>query len=87
VRQLKLDPAIVIAVLALAVLGTVMIFSASAVRADREHAGDNYYYFKRQLVFLTAGVLVLLATAAVPYGFWGKGIAPLLTMTVSSCTP
>jgi cell division protein FtsW len=82
VRHLKLEPAIVIAVLTLAVLGTVMIFSASAVRADREHAGDDYYYFKRQLVFLAAGITALLTSAAVPYGFWGKGIVPLLTMTV-----
>jgi len=82
VRHLKLDPVIVIAVLALAVLGTVMVFSASAVRADREHAGDDYYYFNRQLVFLAAGVAVLLVAAAVPYGFWGKGVAPLLVITV-----
>jgi cell division protein FtsW len=82
-RHLKLDPTIVIAVLVLAVLGTVMVFSASAVRADREHAGDDYYYFKRQLVFLAVGVGVLLASAAIPYGFWGKGIAPLLVLTVS----
>ena len=81
-RHLKFDPVIVIAVLALAVLGTVMIFSASAVRADREHAGDDYYYFKRQLVFLAVGVAVLLGAAVVPYGFWGKGIAPLLAITV-----
>jgi cell division protein FtsW len=81
-RHLRLDPAIVIAILALAVLGTVMIFSASAVRADREHAGDDYYYFKRQLVFLTVGVTILLASASIPYSLWGKGVAPLLTMTV-----
>jgi cell division protein FtsW len=82
VRHLILDPTIVIAVLVLAVLGTVMVFSASAVRADREHAGDNYYYFKRQLVFLAVGVGLLLASAALPYGFWGKGIAPLLVLTM-----
>jgi cell division protein FtsW len=81
-RHLKLDPTIVTAVLVLAVLGTVMVFSASAVRADREHAGDDYYYFKRQLVFLAVGVVVLLTGAALPYGFWGKGVAPLLVLTV-----
>ena len=80
-KNLKLDPTIVIAVLALAVLGTVMIYSASAVRADREYGGDSYYFFKRQLVFLVTGVGVLLAAAAIPYGFWRKGIAPLLILT------
>jgi cell division protein FtsW (lipid II flippase) len=45
-RHLRLDPTLVIAVLSLAILGTVMVFSASAVRADTEHGGDGYYYFK-----------------------------------------
>jgi len=81
-RHLRLDPFIVTIVLALAVLGTVMVFSASAVRADLEHAGDHYFFFKRQLVFLALGVLMMVASAAIPYGFWGKGIAPLLVGTM-----
>jgi cell division protein FtsW len=81
-RHLRLDPTIVIAVLTLAVLGTVMVFSASAVRADTEHGGDGYYYFKRQLFFLGAGLVALLVGAAIPYGFWEASAIPLLAATI-----
>ena len=81
-RHLRLDPVIVGVVLALAVLGTVMVFSASAVRADLEHGGDDYFFFKRQLFFLALGILLMVGAAAVPYGFWGKGIAPMLAGTI-----
>ncbi|MDF1535822.1 MAG: putative lipid II flippase FtsW [bacterium] len=81
-RHLRLDPTIVIAVLALAVLGTVIVFSASAVRADNEHGGDGYYYFKRQLFFLGAGLVALLVGAAIPYHFWEAGVIPLLGATI-----
>lgn len=81
-RHLRLDPTLVIAVLALAILGTVMVFSASAVRADTEHGGDGYYYFKRQIFFLVAGIMALVVGAAIPYGVWEKSVILLLGITV-----
>lgn len=81
-RHLRLDPTIVIAVLALAILGTVMVFSASAVRADSEHGGDGYYYFKRQIFFLVLGILAMILIAAIPYGFWEMSVVPLLGATL-----
>ena len=81
-RHLRLDPALVIAVLALAILGTVMVFSASAVRADTEHGGDGYYYFKRQIFFLIVGIMALVVGAAIPYGTWEKVVIGLLGVTV-----
>jgi len=81
-RHLRLDPTLVIAVLSLAILGTVMIFSASAVRADTEHGGDGYYYFKRQIFFFMVGIMALLACAAIPYGIWEKSVIGLLGLTV-----
>jgi cell division protein FtsW len=81
-RHLRLDPTLVIAILALTVLGTVMVFSASAVRADVEHGGDGYYFFKRQLFFLGVGLVALLACAAIPYGFWEVSVIPLLAVTI-----
>jgi cell division protein FtsW len=79
---MRFDPTIIISVLALAILGTVMVYSASAVKADRDFAGDGYYFFKRQLVFLAAGVLVMLACAAIPYRFWGVAAMPLVPVTL-----
>lgn len=81
-RHLRLDPTLVIAVLALAILGTVMVFSASAVRADTEHGGDGYYYFKRQIFFLVLGIMALVVGASIPYGVWEKSVIVLLGITV-----
>lgn len=81
-RHLRLDPTLVIAVLSLAILGTVMVFSASAVRADTEHGGDGYYYFKRQIFFFIVGVMALVAGAAIPYEIWEKSVIGLLGLTV-----
>ncbi len=81
-RNLRLDSTLVIAVLALAILGTVMVFSASAVRADTEHGGDAYYYFKRQIFFLMVGIMALIAGAAIPYEIWGKSVIGLLAVTI-----
>jgi cell division protein FtsW len=81
-RHLRLDPTLVIAVLSLAILGTVMVFSASAVRADTEHGGDGYYYFKRQIFFLIVGIMALVVGAAIPYGIWEKSVIGLLALTV-----
>jgi len=81
-RHLKLDPTLVIAVLALAILGTVMVFSASAVRADTEHGGDGYYYFKRQIFFLMVGIMALVVGAAIPYEVWEKSVVGLLALTM-----
>ena len=81
-RHLRLDPTLVIAVLALAILGTVMVFSASAVRADNEHGGDGYYYFKRQIFFLMVGIMALVLGAAIPYEVWEKSVVGLLALTV-----
>ena len=81
-RHLRLDPTIVIAVLALAILGTVMVFSASVVRADTEYGGDGYYYFKRQIIFLIAGVMAMVAGAAIPYEVWEKSVMLLMGITI-----
>lgn len=81
-RHLRLDPTLVIAILALAILGTVMVYSASAVRADTEHGGDGYYYFKRQIFFLVVGIMALVVGAAIPYGVWEKSVVLLLGITI-----
>jgi cell division protein FtsW len=81
-RHLRLDPTLVIAVLALAILGTVIIFSASAVRADTEHGGDGYYYFKRQIFFLIVGIMAMVLGAAIPYKVWERSVIGLLALTI-----
>ncbi len=48
-------------VIALAVFGAVMAYSASSVYADQYH-GDSAYYFKRHMIYLLVGVV-----SAIPF--------------------
>jgi cell division protein FtsW len=57
------------AVLALAGLGLVMVYSASSVVA-LERYGDSWYYLKRQAVFLLGGFFSLGACLATDYHRW-----------------
>ena len=46
-KVFRIDPVIVIAVLALMVLGATMVYSASAVKASRD-MGDGGFFFKNR---------------------------------------
>jgi cell division protein FtsW len=46
-------------------IGLVMVLSASGIRAE-EHAGDKYYFFKRQLAFAAGGGITLWGAALIP---------------------
>ena len=81
-KSFRVDPAIVIAVLTLMILGTVMVYSASAVRADRD-MGDSAFFFKRQLFFSIAALLTMVIVSLIPYQTWRTGAAPLLILTVA----
>jgi cell division protein FtsW len=59
------------ATLLLVLGGLVMVFSASAA-ADFARYGDSAYHLKRQLVFITAGVIALLLCARTPYEKWRR---------------
>ncbi len=48
-------------VIALAVFGAVMAYSASSVYADQYH-GDSAYYFKRHIIYLVLGIV-----ASIPF--------------------
>lgn len=80
-RTYRLDPAIVITVLVLMVLGSMMVYSASAVKASRD-MGDGGFFFKKQTVFGIAALVTMMIASVVPYGFWRIAVAPLLVLTV-----
>ncbi len=83
-RHLRFDPVIVFTVLALAIMGTMMVYSASAVIADREYQGDEYHFLKRQSVFLALGIIIMVFLAMIPYEFWGNAVIPLLFISLAS---
>jgi cell division protein FtsW len=57
---------IFIIVLALLCVGIVMIYSTSAIFADRRF-GSNYYFLKRQLIWVTVGLIGFFSFSNVDY--------------------
>ena len=55
----------------LLLLGTLMIASASYPYAS-VHYGDGAYYIKRQIVFLTIGILAMIFTSKISLDFYKK---------------
>ena len=79
-KRVPVDPALLAITLVLALVGVVMVFSASAVVAgSRFH--DPWYFLKRQLAWLGAGLLVMHLVSKIDYALWRKLSVPLLLMT------
>ncbi len=65
------DKTILYATLALAVFGLMMIFSAGVIYANTRF-GDPNFFFKRQLIGVSIGLLAMYLTQRLDYNFWKK---------------
>ena len=80
--SLRYDPVLLGAVVALAAFGVVMVYSASAVFAvERLH--DSLYFFKRQALGASVGLLVLLGTLKLGYRRLEALAVPLLLFALA----
>ena len=81
-KRVAMDHTLLIVTITLALVGLVMVFSASAVVAgNRFH--DPGYFLKRQLAWLTFGFLLLHLASHIDYIWWKRLAIPLLgLMTV-----
>ena len=59
------DRLLLFIILSLTVYGSLMIFSASTAYASIRFA-DTYYFVKRQAMWVTLGIFVMLAVSRVP---------------------
>lgn len=66
-----IDRWMLLAVIALCIFGTVMVFSASYYDAIHSN-GTPYYYLIRQLMWLGVGTIGMIFFAATDYHFWAK---------------
>jgi cell division protein FtsW len=65
--------------LALVAVGVVMLYSATAVMAERSPKyNDSTWFLKRQLVWVLLGIAAMIVTARVPYTFWDRWRVPVL---------
>src|SRR6266545_5308700 len=76
-KRVPMDHTLFIVTITLALIGLVMVFSASAVVAgNRFH--DAGYFLKRQLAWLTFGFLLLHLISHIDYIWWKRLSIPLL---------
>lgn len=62
-------------------LGTVMIYSASAVRAFSQH-GDGTRYLLQHLVSVLVGLVLLAVVLRVPSEWWSRFAYPMLAVVI-----
>jgi cell division protein FtsW len=72
-----MDHTLLIVTMTLALVGLVMVFSASAVVAGNRFQ-DSGYFLKRQLAWLTFGFLLLHLASHIDYVWWKRLSIPLL---------
>ena len=75
------DNALLMTILVLLGIGLIMIFSAG-VSYGTLRFGDGYYFFKRQLIGLAAGLFFLYLFSKIRYQFWRKLVVPLFLFSV-----
>jgi cell division protein FtsW len=79
-EQSGIDRGLLMATVVLALVGLIMVFSASAVLAgNRFH--DSVFFLKRHLTWLALGFALLLIATHLEYTVWRKLAAPLLVLT------
>ncbi len=67
----RIDKLLLAFIITLLFLGTLMIFSASYPYASI-HYGDGAYYIKRQIVFLSVGIFVMIIFSKISIDFYRK---------------
>ena len=76
-----MDRTVLVVTYALTLMGVIMVFSASGVMAEARY-GDPMFFLKRQLLWLTLGIMVLHWVAQREYDVW-KTLTPyVLGLTV-----
>ncbi len=71
----SMDYSLLLPLVILCVLGVIMVYSSSSIAAISRH---NWYrqitFFKKQLITLAIGTVLLVIVASLPYKFWRKRI-------------
>src|SRR5687767_9518547 len=77
----RVDPYIAVATVLLLAIGTVMVYSASAVRAHGED-GNAASYLVRHAASIAAGLLGMAVAMRIPLERWSRLAYPLLIVSV-----
>ncbi len=75
------DRPLLLLVLTLVLIGSLMVFSASFAYAEARY-GDSGYFSRKQLLFVSLGIALMLAVSRIPPHLFKKGASPLFLITV-----
>lgn len=74
---------LLVLVLALFAFGLVMLYSATAVSAERSpRFQDDAHFLKKQLLWVMLSVAAMIVVGRVPYPLWAKWRLPILLLSV-----
>ncbi len=70
----SMDYSLLLPLVILCVLGVIMVYSSSSIVAISRFDKPANFFFKRQLITLVVGTIVLIIIATIPYKVWRKRI-------------
>src|SRR2546422_9806515 len=76
-QRVAADHTLLAITMTLALVGLVMVFSASAIVAGNRFQ-DSGFFLKRQIAWLALGVLLMHLTSRIDYTCWKKLSFPML---------
>jgi cell division protein FtsW len=79
--EVGVDRVLVGAVLTLAAFGIVMVFSSGAVFAAKKY-GDSTYFLKRELIYVTLGLVAMSVSSRIDYSIYRRIAYPLLFVSI-----
>ncbi|WP_439873962.1 putative lipid II flippase FtsW [Bacillus mycoides] len=79
----SMDYSLLLPLVILCVLGVIMVYSSSSIVAISRHNWPANYFFKKQLIALAIGTIMLAIIVAIPYNLWRKRIV-LIAMGIGS---
>lgn len=75
------DQYLMLVVIALTCVGVLMVYSASAIMADKRYH-DGFYFLKRQGGFALAGMIIMVVTMQVDYHVWQRWAVWILVISL-----
>ncbi|MFB6732327.1 FtsW/RodA/SpoVE family cell cycle protein [Bacillus mobilis] len=71
----SMDYSLLLPLVILCVLGVIMVYSSSSIVAiSSRYNWPADYFFKKQLLALAIGTVILVIVVIIPYKFWRKGV-------------
>ncbi len=67
-------------VCSLLIIGILMVYSSSNIWAEYKY-GDNYFFVKRQLLFIAVGFVCMSIITYIPYNLWRQYVNPIIILS------